>query len=171
MELTDEELRRVREKLVRRGFGKIKNWDAAMEIAGAVLCKPLVWDAIARQDKAYVYTAHDHEICDWLEKKEKEKKKLVAAQYLAEYITRDLLTKDDALKILREREKYEQLRRAMSKLKSHDKQLLEYYYFKGMTWGEIAKLLGIKENTAKTRGVRARSRLKGILLDQGFDTH
>ena len=52
------------------------------------------------------------------------------------------------------------VKRLLTKLKESDREVITLYYFEDMTSSEIGELLGVSENTIKSRLHRARQRLK-----------
>jgi RNA polymerase sigma-70 factor (ECF subfamily) len=66
----------------------------------------------------------------------------------------DSLTKQETAQVVR---------RAVQKLKTHEREVVVLYYLEEMTAGEIAEALGLKRGTVEVRLSRARRRLAGSL--------
>lgn len=58
------------------------------------------------------------------------------------------------------------IRESLSALAENDRLVLTLYYMDGFKVREIAKMLGVKENTIKSRLTRSRQRLKKIYLER-----
>ena len=58
---------------------------------------------------------------------------------------------------------------ALAKLSTDHRDVIELTFFQGLSYGEIAAIVGCPENTVKTRMFHARKQLKGFLEAAGFD--
>ncbi len=61
----------------------------------------------------------------------------------------------------------EEVGRAMEKLSPAHREVLYLAFYEELTYSEIAKLLGVPENTVKTRVFHAKKKLKELLKDEG----
>ncbi len=61
------------------------------------------------------------------------------------------------------------VRDALGRLSTDHRDVIELTFFQGMSYGEIAEIVGCPENTVKTRMFHARKQLKGFLEAAGFD--
>ena len=61
------------------------------------------------------------------------------------------------------------LRRAMEQLSPEHREIIDLVYYHEMSIGEVSEVLGIPENTVKTRMFYARKRLSEILKAAGVD--
>ena len=59
------------------------------------------------------------------------------------------------------------IRRAIDKLDARTRACVVLYYFEDMTVEQIARAVGIRQGTVKSRLFRAREKLRGIL--EGYD--
>ncbi len=66
-------------------------------------------------------------------------------------------------------ERGELIRKAMEQLSRDDQIILTLHYYEDMALNEIATVMGISSNTAKTRIFRGRQRLAGILMELGIE--
>ena len=57
----------------------------------------------------------------------------------------------------------EELRKYLKKLSAYDQQILELYYFRGLTCPQIAAVLCVKRNAVLARLHRARLRLRKLM--------
>jgi len=62
----------------------------------------------------------------------------------------------------------DELFQSIAKLSDKHREVIELVYFKELSVKEVAKVLGISENTVKTRMFYARNKLKSILSSNGF---
>jgi len=67
---------------------------------------------------------------------------------------------DDNLSILLRKQKYENVAEALSSLKAESEAIIRLYVIEGRPMAEVAKILGIGEDTFRTRLHRARKELK-----------
>ena len=63
----------------------------------------------------------------------------------------------------------EQLNSALTKLSEEEREIFLRYFFYGEKTAEIAKALGINDNTARSKLSRTRNKLKEYLKQRGFD--
>jgi RNA polymerase sigma-70 factor (ECF subfamily) len=56
-----------------------------------------------------------------------------------------------------------ELNEAMSKLKPKDRAIIYLHYYEGYTYGEIGRMLGMRENSVRSKALRAREEMKGFL--------
>ena len=61
---------------------------------------------------------------------------------------------------------HSQLHQALQQLKPTDRQVLVLKYCEDYSCPQIAHLLGVKETTIQTRLLRARRRLRGLLIEK-----
>ncbi|MEM8767540.1 MAG: sigma-70 family RNA polymerase sigma factor [Pseudomonadota bacterium] len=61
------------------------------------------------------------------------------------------------------------VRDALGRLSTDHRDVIELTFFQGLSYGEIADVVGCPENTVKTRMFHARKQLKGFLEAAGFD--
>ena len=61
------------------------------------------------------------------------------------------------------------LLRALDGLEANDRTILVLKHFQGLSYRDIAEVLGIKEKTVKSRLFTARKRLHRALVDRGFE--
>lgn len=61
------------------------------------------------------------------------------------------------------------LRGALGRLSTDHRDVIELTFFQGLSYAEIAEVVGCPENTVKTRMFHARKQLKGFLEAAGFD--
>jgi RNA polymerase sigma-70 factor, ECF subfamily len=61
------------------------------------------------------------------------------------------------------------LRRCVARLPPAHAQVIDLVYYRDKTINEVATIVGISENTAKTRAFHARQRLAKLLLKAGID--
>jgi RNA polymerase sigma-70 factor (ECF subfamily) len=76
---------------------------------------------------------------------------------------------DDPDVVLRRRQQHDLLRKCWSKLSPEHCDVVDLVYFQEKTIGEVAAILGIPENTVKTRMFYARKRLAELLKAAGMD--
>jgi len=63
----------------------------------------------------------------------------------------------------------EALRRVLPRLSTDHRDVIELTFFHGLTYPEIAQVVGCPENTVKTRMFHARKQLERLLRGQGLD--
>lgn len=66
-------------------------------------------------------------------------------------------------------EMMEHLNNALTELSEEEREIFLRYFFYGEKTAEIAKALGINENTARSKLSRTRNKLKDYLEQRGFD--
>jgi RNA polymerase sigma-70 factor (ECF subfamily) len=76
---------------------------------------------------------------------------------------------DDPEVALRRRQQRDLLRKCWSKLSPEHRDVIDLVYFQEKASGEVAAILGIPENTVKTRMFYARKRLAELLKVAGMD--
>jgi RNA polymerase sigma-70 factor, ECF subfamily len=76
---------------------------------------------------------------------------------------------DDPEVVLRRRQQRDLLRKCWSKLSPEHRNVIDLVYFREKAIGEVAAILGIPENTVKTRMFYARKRLADLLKAAGMD--
>jgi RNA polymerase sigma-70 factor (ECF subfamily) len=76
---------------------------------------------------------------------------------------------DDPEVALRRRQQHALLRKCCSKLSPEHRDIIDLVYFQEKAIGEVAIVLGIPENTVKTRMFYARRRLAELLKAAGMD--
>lgn len=74
---------------------------------------------------------------------------------------------EDILDIYLQKEKMEQIVKAIGKLNESYRIVLEYRYLHGLSEEEIAKIVGISAKNANVRIFRARKKLQEILIKEG----
>ena len=62
----------------------------------------------------------------------------------------------------------EMLRRLTAKLPAHQAELIDLVYYRGKSVREVAAIVGIPDNTVKTRMFLARKRLATMLAAEGI---
>lgn len=62
-----------------------------------------------------------------------------------------------------------ELHKAVKTLSAEEQEIFLRYFFYGEKTAAIAKMLGINENTARSKLSRARGKLKEFLIDRGYD--
>jgi RNA polymerase sigma-70 factor (ECF subfamily) len=67
------------------------------------------------------------------------------------------------------RKKGEILRHCLARLSPDHREIIDLVYYQGMAIGEIAEIVGIPDNTVKTRMFHARKRLSVLLNAAGVD--
>jgi RNA polymerase sigma-70 factor, ECF subfamily len=67
------------------------------------------------------------------------------------------------------RERSEILRKCWSKLSSEHRDIIDLVYYQEKAIAEVAEIIGIPENTVKTRMFYARKRLAELLKGAGLD--
>ena len=67
-----------------------------------------------------------------------------------------------------EEERKRQLYRAIGQLSEHHREVIVLYHFAGMSYDQIAVLLGVQPGTVKSRLHRAKAELKKILTERNF---
>lgn len=108
--------------------------------------------------KAFLYTVARRKYIDWL----RRQKKGVALVNFDDY---DLYTEDEAPeKKMMDKEKREEILRAMKALTKQEQDLLALKYNLNLSYEEIGKILKMKINTVKTGLYRARQHFKQEFL-------
>jgi len=78
-------------------------------------------------------------------------------------------TADDPEMAMLKTEQSGLLRRCLTRLSSQHREIVDLVYYQGMTIGAAAAIVGIPENTVKTRMFHARKRLSALLGAAGVD--
>jgi RNA polymerase sigma-70 factor (ECF subfamily) len=78
---------------------------------------------------------------------------------------------DDPEVALRRRQRHALLRKCWSKLSTEQRDVIDLVYFQEKALGEVAIILGIPQNTVKTRMFYARKRLAELLEAAGIDRY
>jgi RNA polymerase sigma-70 factor (ECF subfamily) len=76
---------------------------------------------------------------------------------------------DDPEVTVRKKERGEILRHCLTRLSPDHREIVDLVYYQGMTIGEVADIVGIPENTVKTRMFHARKQLSVLLAAAGVD--
>jgi len=76
-------------------------------------------------------------------------------------------TADDPEMAMLKTERAGLLRRCLARLSPQHREIVDLVYYQGMTIGAVAAIVGIPENTAKTRMFHARKRLSALLGGAG----
>jgi len=76
-------------------------------------------------------------------------------------------TADDPEMAMLKTERAGLLRRCLARLSPPHREIVDLVYYQGMTIGAVAAIVGIPENTAKTRMFHARKRLSALLGGAG----
>ena len=89
---------------------------------------------------------------------------------IAEDVTRDLAADDDAPDVIAQKhDKSAKIRACMARLSADHQEILDLVYYQEQSVAEVAEILGIPENTVKTRMFYARKKLSELLLERGID--
>lgn len=56
--------------------------------------------------------------------------------------------------------------KALEKIKPDERAVLYLHYYEGYTYGQIARMLDLRENSVRSKAMRARSQMKGLLGNQ-----
>jgi len=139
----------------------IKNKEDAQEITQEVFIK--LWNERERIDsskslQAFLYVIAKNKINDHLRKVLNEKK------YLESIIHSYNILDDDLVNIIDFRDTEKVILKLISMLPERRRQVFELSRFKGYTYKEISKELGISENTVDTQIRKALANLKEGLL-------
>ena len=78
-------------------------------------------------------------------------------------------TGDDPEVVAQKTDKGAQLRRAMQQLSPEHREIVDLVYYHEMSIAEVSEVVGIPENTVKTRMFYARKRLSELLKTAGVD--
>jgi RNA polymerase sigma-70 factor, ECF subfamily len=76
---------------------------------------------------------------------------------------------DDPEVAIRKKDQSEVLRKCLSRISPEHREIIDLVYYQEMAIGEIAVIVGIPENTVKTRMFYARKRLSELLSAAGVD--
>jgi RNA polymerase sigma-70 factor (ECF subfamily) len=76
---------------------------------------------------------------------------------------------DDPEVAVQKKERSAMLRRCWSKLSPEHRDIIDLVYYQEKAIVEVAEIVGIPENTVKTRMFYARKRLAELLKDAGLD--
>lgn len=66
--------------------------------------------------------------------------------------------------------KVEKVKQAMANLPEGSRNIFSLYLFEGYDHTEIAEIMGISESTSKTQFMRARNKVKSLLISMGYET-
>ena len=61
------------------------------------------------------------------------------------------------------------MRRCLTRLSPPHREIVDLVYYQGMTIGAVAAIIGIPENTVKTRMFHARKRLSALIGTAGVE--
>jgi RNA polymerase sigma-70 factor (ECF subfamily) len=78
-------------------------------------------------------------------------------------------TADDPEVTVRKKQRGEILRDCLARLSPDHREIIDLVYYQGMAIGEVAVVVGIPENTVKTRMFHARKQLSVLLAAAGVD--
>jgi RNA polymerase sigma-70 factor (ECF subfamily) len=78
-------------------------------------------------------------------------------------------TADDPEVTIRKKQQGELLRDCLARLSPHHREIIDLVYYQGMGIGAVAAIIGIPENTVKTRMFHARKQLSALLRAAGVD--
>lgn len=76
---------------------------------------------------------------------------------------------DDPEETTQKQDKGRIMRTCIARLSPDHREILDLVYYQEMSVGEAAEILGIPENTVKTRMFYARKKLSELLLERGID--
>lgn len=76
---------------------------------------------------------------------------------------------DDPEVSLQKQDKAAALRRCLSGLSNEHREIVDLVYYQEKSVGEVAEIVGIPQNTVKTRLFYARKKLSELMLAQGID--
>ncbi len=76
---------------------------------------------------------------------------------------------DDPEVSLQKQDKATTLRRCLSRLSNEHREIVDLVYYQEKSVSEVAEIVGIPENTVKTRLFYARKKLSELMLAQGID--
>lgn len=76
---------------------------------------------------------------------------------------------DDPEVSLQKQDKATALRRCLSGLSNEHREIVDLVYYQEKSVGEVAEIVGIPQNTVKTRLFYARKKLSELMLAQGID--
>jgi RNA polymerase sigma-70 factor, ECF subfamily len=138
----------VAEELTNEVFLEV--WRNAHNYRGAA--KPQTW----------VLSIAHHRAVSSLRKRREESLDEDAAGTIAD-------TDDDPETIAQKRDKSAIMRRAMEALSPEHREIIDLVYYHELSVAEVAEVVGIPENTVKTRMFYARKRLSEVLKAAGVD--
>jgi len=78
-------------------------------------------------------------------------------------------TGDDPEVTIRKKQQAQILRDCLARLSPNHREIVDLVYYQGMAIGEVAAIVGIPENTVKTRMFHARKQLSVLLTAAGVD--
>ena len=82
----------------------------------------------------------------------------------------NLVAEEDSPDIIAQKhDKSAKIRNCMSQLSTDHRTILDLVYYQEQSVAEVAEVLGIPENTVKTRMFYARKKLSELLLERGID--
>ena len=89
---------------------------------------------------------------------------------VADEVSRNLVADDDAPDIaVQKQDKSVKIRACIAELSEDHRTILDLVYYQEQSVAEVAEILGISENTVKTRMFYARKKLSELLLARGID--
>jgi len=89
---------------------------------------------------------------------------------LADEVTRHLASEEDAPDIIAQKhDKSAKIWACMAGLSADHQEILDLVYYQEQSVADVAEILGIPENTVKTRMFYARKKLSELLLERGID--
>ncbi|HEY7006818.1 MAG TPA: sigma-70 family RNA polymerase sigma factor [Sphingomicrobium sp.] len=75
---------------------------------------------------------------------------------------------DDPAKVLEKNDTSAVIRNCLKRLAPHHREIIDLAYYHEKSLEEVAAIVGVPKNTVKTRMLRARMRLAGLLKDAGI---
>jgi RNA polymerase sigma-70 factor, ECF subfamily len=75
---------------------------------------------------------------------------------------------DDPAKVLEKNDTSTIIRNCLKRLAPHHREIIDLAYYHEKSLEEVAAIVGVPKNTVKTRMLRARTRLAGLLKDAGI---
>jgi RNA polymerase sigma-70 factor (ECF subfamily) len=87
-----------------------------------------------------------------------------------EEVAQNLVAEDDSPDtVVQKHDKSAKIRACIAELSTDHRTILDLVYYQEQSVAEVAAILGIPENTVKTRMFYARKKLSGLLLARGID--
>ena len=75
---------------------------------------------------------------------------------------------DDPAEVLEKNDTSKVIRNCLKRLAPHHREIIDLAYYHEKSLEEVAAIVGVPKNTVKTRMLRARTRLAGLLKDAGI---
>jgi RNA polymerase sigma-70 factor (ECF subfamily) len=75
---------------------------------------------------------------------------------------------DDPAEVLEKNDTSAVIRNCLKRLAPHHREIIDLAYYHEKSLEEVAAIVGVPKNTVKTRMLRARMRLAGLLKDAGI---